>query len=463
MASPASDPLYGVWGSSANDVFAVGGDEGIILHYNGTAWTEMASPASDGLYEVWGSSTNDVFAVGVSISTRAVYYIIYHYDGTAWTEMASPTSDPLYGVWGSSGNDVFVVGSLLGGRNPDGLLVPDKGTILHYTKDMIPFEDSDTIETIREKIDANNYDFTVEHNWVFDMTKEEKEKFFVVLPPPETPFLEESQDVSRKARKSLPTQFDWRNHNGRSYIGPVRNQGQCGSCYAFATCAAAEGAYNLANNKYDAECADFSESFIAFCLPELKDYNKYILRCEGGYTNKVLKILLTEGVRNENELPYTPFPPGSCSYNNTMSPFKDARRVGCNDIERIKEVIMTYGVVKASVYASSAFEAYSGGIYEDQLKSCSASPCQYSDMNHAAALVGWNDDEECWILRNSWGTDWGEQGYMRIKYNSAHVGCSVAYLVTDDDADEDDVIIDDDGGSDDDGGGGCFISTTVRN
>jgi hypothetical protein len=110
MSSNTTERLRGVWGSSGSDVFAVG-DRGTILHYDGAVWSEMDSGTDSSLGGVWGSSGNDVFAVG---STGA----ILHYDGTAWSAMDSGTTDCLFGVWGSSDSDVFAVG--------------DNGTILHY-------------------------------------------------------------------------------------------------------------------------------------------------------------------------------------------------------------------------------------------------------------------------------------------------------------------------------------------
>jgi len=91
---------------------------------------------------------------------------------------------------------------------------------------------------------------------------------------------------------------------------------------------------------------------------------------------------------------------------------------------------MTYGVVDAAVYVGSAFAAYSRGIYQDLNTSCDSSPCYNAITNHAIAIVGWNDNggDGYWILRNSWGTSWGENGYMRIKYTSARVACAAVYL-----------------------------------
>ena len=107
----------GIWGSGANNVFAVGGwshmweSGGMIKHYNGSTWTEMASGTTAWLTGIWGSAANDVFAVGKSGT-------ILHYNGSAWTAMASGTTEWLSGIWGSAANDVFAVGG--------------SGTILHY-------------------------------------------------------------------------------------------------------------------------------------------------------------------------------------------------------------------------------------------------------------------------------------------------------------------------------------------
>ena len=97
------DNLSGLWGSSADDVFAVG-DGGMIMHYDGMAWSSMASPTTESLYAVWGASGSDVFAVGFNGT-------ILHYDGAEWSSMSSGTAESLNGVWGISGTHVYAVGS----------------------------------------------------------------------------------------------------------------------------------------------------------------------------------------------------------------------------------------------------------------------------------------------------------------------------------------------------------------
>jgi hypothetical protein len=94
--------LSAVWGTSSTDAYAVGWS-GVILHWDGTDWTEMTSGTSVTLNGVWGTSPSDVYAVGDSGT-------ILHYDGSGWGEMQSGISTNLYAVWGTSSGDVYAVG-----------------------------------------------------------------------------------------------------------------------------------------------------------------------------------------------------------------------------------------------------------------------------------------------------------------------------------------------------------------
>ncbi len=297
------------------------------------------------------------------------------------------------------------------------------------------FKEDDTIEEIRDKIDQMGYEFTVDHNWVFDMPEEQKKEFLSRRRPvAETLENLDMGPLAHALGRTLPTSFDWRSYNGHSYIGPVRQQGSCGSCYSFGANAAAEGTYNFAMGKYDGQCIDLSESYIIWCLGRLSQYNSHFFGCGGAdYSYSELTALCTEGTTYESYFPYQENDPGSCTHNSDPRlVWQSWHRVPCNDIEAIKTAIMTYGVVDAAVYVDSAFQGYSGGIFENSSTTCTSSPCYDTPTNHAISLVGWNDNggNGYWILRNSWGsTSWGESGYMRIKYTSARVACEVCYLV----------------------------------
>lgn len=308
-------------------------------------------------------------------------------------------------------------------------------------KEPLKFEDGDSIETLRAKITHNGYSFRVGHTWVYDLPPDQKEALLSrhrgQLPA------RESGDIGpldRHLGRALPASFDWRSYKGHSYIGPVRDQGVCGSCYAFGSAAAAEGTYNFATGKYDASCADFSEAFIVWCLGTLPAYSGHWDGCNGAdYTYMELEALVAEGICNESVFPYDDTEdPQDCppsAWDASRVKFQSWHRVPCSDVDAIKTAIMTYGVVDAAVSVGPAFQAYMGGVYEDTDTACSGSPCEYTVTNHAIALVGWDDNPPeggggVWILRNSWGsTSWGESGYMRIRYTSALVSCEVAYFV----------------------------------
>jgi len=234
-----------------------------------------------------------------------------------------------------------------------------------------------------------------------------------------------------KGADSLSPTFDWRSFDGHSYIGPIRDQGNCGSCYAFGAAAAAEGTYNYATGSVDGNAADFSESFIMWCLGGLTEYKSNFFGCKGAnYEYMELEALTTYGIIEESMFPYTIKDPRRCTHwADPATRFSSWGRVASGDINAMKNAIMTYGVIDVAVYAGSGFQSYSGGVYSDAQTTCPAG--YYTTSNHAVALVGWGTDPvygDYWILRNSWGASWGEGGYMRIQAESARVTCAPAYL-----------------------------------
>ena len=242
-------------------------------------------------------------------------------------------------------------------------------------------------------------------------------------------------DPNFTVNRSTPSSFDWRNKDGHAYIGAPRNQGTCGSCYSFGAAAAAEGTYNVATGSYDSNVADFSEAYIAWCLSKMPAYSSHFSGCNGAdYDYMELQALVDVGICDESYYPYTTTATQDCPAAATNAPktkFASWNRVPCLDTDAIKTAIMTYGVVDAAVYVSTAFQNYTGGVFSDASTSCNGSPCYNTTTNHAISLVGWGNDAtygDYWILRNSWGSSWGEGGYMRIQVASARVACSVCYM-----------------------------------
>ena len=320
-----------------------------------------------------------------------------------------------------------------------------------------PFEDGDSIDEIREKIKSNGYSFTVKPTTIFELSASEKRKIFngrrASYPMAGVRAVAAQSAYIRPAVKgTLPTSFDLRNVGGQSYIGAVRNQGSLGSCYGFAAAAAAEATYNVQQNLSGSNVKDFSESYIIWSLGSLSPYSLHFSGGDGAdYEYYELAALTTpgedtgaEGIIDDSLFPYQTSTPTNARIQETFSyprkVFKSWSRVYPSSYsattEEIKAAIYAYGAVDAAVYAGSAFSAYDSGVYEDSNTAATYSPYYYSTTNHAILLVGWDDNppeggDGVWILRNSWGSSWGESGYMRIRYYSARVNTSAAFLVYD--------------------------------
>lgn len=219
---------------------------------------------------------------------------------------------------------------------------------------------------------------------------------------------------------SIPSSFNWRTRGG---VTPVRDQGACGSCWAFGTVGSFESAI-LIN---DMVSEDLSEQMLVSC--NLDGWG-----CSGGLiAHKYHYDTAAEdgriGAVLESRFPYTATDE-SCGGPYARSYLLDDWRwlgTGPYDLnisdQTIKQAIYTYGPVACAIYAGSAFSAYSGGIFNTD----EVSPSGYG--NHCVLLVGWNDAEGYWILKNSYGTGWGEDGFMRIAYGTSGVGQGAAYVV----------------------------------
>ncbi len=208
----------------------------------------------------------------------------------------------------------------------------------------------------------------------------------------------------------LPASFDWRALGG---VTPIRNQRTCGSCWAFATVGAMESAIAIRTGQY----LDLSEQFLVSC-----NYEGWNCDTGGGtahpyHYDTLAKNQTDVGAVLEVEKPYLNAT-GTCTaaYNHPYT-LSDWAFISSGTVENIKSAIYTYGPVKVSVCIGPAFQGYTGGIFSTD----ESGYCPYG-TNHAVNLVGWDDAAGVWILRNSWGTYWGESGYMEIRYGTSNIG-----------------------------------------
>jgi hypothetical protein len=203
-----------------------------------------------------------------------------------------------------------------------------------------------------------------------------------------------------------PSRWDWREQGAG--LPPARDQGTCGSCWAFSTVAALETAVAA----FDGEHVDLSEQYLVDC-------NTMGYGCGGGFY--VHEMHQDPGAVWERDYPYTAYD-GSCRSSGLEHPYKILRSgsVEAGNIAQIKQAIYQYGSVSVSMYACGSIPGYTGGVYD-------STECNYGMTNHAVSLVGWDDTVThaqgtgVWIMRNSWGAGWGEDGYMRVAYGVAQV------------------------------------------
>lgn len=218
-----------------------------------------------------------------------------------------------------------------------------------------------------------------------------------------------------KIKTALPSHFDWRDHG---CVTTIKSQSRsCAVCWAFATI----GSYESAICVNGGPLLDLSEQYLIDCNKQ-----QYNCSSEGWVDFNDL----TEGVPLESCYPFE-CPQRKCQDKPCKSgcpmhyPMADWYYVGYSTevpgADSLKTAIYTHGPVAAGVVVNSAFKHYTGGIFDK---------CEDGfSTNHGIVLVGWNDDGGYWILKNSWGTKWGEQGYMRIRYNCSNVGYAAAYAI----------------------------------
>jgi C1A family cysteine protease len=203
---------------------------------------------------------------------------------------------------------------------------------------------------------------------------------------------------------ALPASFSW---EAQGKCTKVKNQGGCGSCWAFAACGSFESAVKI----WDNVDRDMSEQWLVNCTSGMN--------CSGGmFPGSMFKN--TGCVYEANE-PYKA-KNGTCqssyTYHEKPAGFKQIASKPTTD--QIKQAIYNYGPVWAGIDAGSHFDSYTSGV----LTQTDGTQC-----NHAIVLCGWDDATGSWVLRNSWGTGWGEKsGYMRIKYGVSGVGESASYF-----------------------------------
>lgn len=203
------------------------------------------------------------------------------------------------------------------------------------------------------------------------------------------------------------------NYEALHKVTPIEDQGRCGSCWDFA----AVGAYECASLIFNNQTLDISEQDVLDCSGGGN--------CESGWYTNVFDYMISHGVATASTYPYTANDnpcPGSLSTPYRAVAWGYVPTTGGSPIpsvQAIKEALCQYGPVAVAVFVTPNFENYTSGVFNEKAPGL---------VNHAVVLVGWDDSKHAWRLRNSWGTGWGEDGYMWIDYDSNSIGYGAAWV-----------------------------------
>ena len=231
---------------------------------------------------------------------------------------------------------------------------------------------------------------------------------------------------------ALPSAFDWRNYSGGNWLTSVRDQGICGSCWAFSAVAVTEAAHNIATGDPGLDLNLSEQYLVTDCCGAGN--------CVGGYKDQALVFIRDSGVVDESCLTYRDGGSTGCTYNDDMtcasnctyrsgsscSDYRCSDRCGdwasrltalsqvyslgnYPDRDDMKQALIDIGPVAVSMYPY--------GDWVGDVMYCSDN----TSTGHAVVVVGYNDAGGYWILRNSWGSGWNDGGYYKVAYGTCAV------------------------------------------
>lgn len=229
-------------------------------------------------------------------------------------------------------------------------------------------------------------------------------------------------DEHRLMISKLPANFDWRNVDGVNYVSPVRNQGGCGSCYAFASLAMIEARVRILTNNTQKP---------VFAPQDIVECSEYSEGCSGGFPYLIGgKYSEDFGLVTEDCNKYSG-KDGTCHTNrscprqySTGYRYVGGYYGGCNE-PLMMEALYNRGPIAVGFQVYKDFTSYKSGVYHHTFTDTEEfNPFELT--NHAVLMVGWgtveSTGEKYWIVKNSWGESWGQDGYFWIKRGNDECG-----------------------------------------
>jgi KDEL-tailed cysteine endopeptidase len=219
---------------------------------------------------------------------------------------------------------------------------------------------------------------------------------------------------------NIPDSIDWRT---KGAVTSVKDQGQCGSCWTFSATGAVEGAWAIAGNKL----VDLAEQELVDCAEGHK-YGSH--GCSGGMMDGAFKYIKERGQCTNAEYPYTSgttMEEGKCK---NCEPV--AQIMGCEDIMQNDQLALKAAVsqqpVSIAIEADTMyFQSYKSGVLD-------SAKCG-TNLDHGVLIVGYGEENglKYWLVKNSWSTTWGDNGYVKILRSDSHADagiCGVAMMAS---------------------------------
>ncbi|XP_076844570.1 cathepsin S, ortholog2, tandem duplicate 1 [Brachyhypopomus gauderio] len=263
-----------------------------------------------------------------------------------------------------------------------------------------------TIHNLEASLGMHTFDIGMNH--MGDMTTEEILKNFAGTRVPSD--LKRPSTFVSSAGAPVPDSVDWRTSG---YVTDVKNQGSCGSCWAFSAVGALEGQLK----KKTGQLLSLSPQNLVDCSSKYGNKG-----CNGGFMTKAFQYIIDNGgIDSDAGYPYTAVQ-GDCKYDPTK------RAANCSsysftprgDEEQLKQAVATIGPISVGIDATRPlFVMYRSGVYSD--------PTCSQNVNHAVLVVGYGtlNGQDYWLVKNSWGRQFGDEGYIRIARNKGNL-CGIA-------------------------------------
>jgi len=257
------------------------------------------------------------------------------------------------------------------------------------------------LEIFKDNMDKINKHNSGHHTWTMavnqfaDMTQHEFAAKMLGYKPPTTDNMVNVHDIM--PGEVLAGEVNWVT---KGAVSAVKNQGQCGSCWAFSTCAAVEGAYKLHGG-----------ALTNLAPQQLVDCDKTDSGCNGGLMDNGFKYIQSNGICSMTEYPYTGRA-GTCRASSCKSVTKVS---SYSNVARSESALASAVNSRPVSVACDAepWQFYHSGIFS---QSCGTT------LDHGILAAGYDTSAGYWLVKNSWGTSWGESGYIRLKYGSNECG-----------------------------------------